>query len=150
MADVDNGPWGTGSTEPYPGCPCGDPDPTHSHNLPTADFIIKDSGKREEFAGGMLRDTTEGKIDYTLALDGPMFKRYAIHLTKGAAKYGKRNWLKAQGDEEYYRAKESALRHFLQWFWDERDEDHASAVFFNINECEYIREKHDPSPDFLR
>lgn len=106
-----------------------------------SDFTIKDSGKREEFAGGMLRDITEGKTDYTLILDGPMFKRWAEHLTKGAKKYGKRNWLLAQGREEYDRAKESALRHFLQWYWDELDEDHASAVYFNINEAEMLKPK---------
>lgn len=105
------------------------------------EFVIKDSGKRETFSGGMQRDTTEGKIDYTLVLDGPMFKRWAIHLTNGAKKYDKRNWMKADGKVEYDRAKESALRHFLQWYWDERDEDHASAVVFNMNEAEYILSK---------
>lgn len=109
-----------------------------------SDFVIKDSGKREEFSGGMLRDTTDGKIDYTLILDGPMFRRWAEHLTKGASKYGKRNWLKAHGQPEYDRAKESALRHFLQWFWNETDEDHASAVFFNINEAELLKPKLNP------
>lgn len=104
------------------------------------DFLIKDSGKRQEFAGGMVRDTTEGKTNYALVLDGPMFVRWAIHLTKGALKYAKRNWMLARGDEEYERAKESALRHFIQWYQGDRDEDHAAAVFFNINEAEYIRD----------
>lgn len=105
------------------------------------DFIIKDSGKRDEFAGGMVRDTTEGKINYALTADGPMLKRWAQHLTTGAKKYAVRNWMKAEGKEEYNRAKESAFRHFMQWYYDERDEDHASAVIFNINEAEYVREK---------
>lgn len=105
------------------------------------EFVIKDSGKRDEFAGGMVRDTTEGKINYALIADGPMLKRWAIHMTKGATKYTKRNWMKAQGQEEYDRAKESAFRHFLQWYFGERDEDHASAVIFNINEAEYVFEK---------
>lgn len=107
----------------------------------TPDFVVKDSGKREEFSGGMVRDTSEEKIDYTLALDGPMFKRYSAHLTKGAKKYGKGNWLKATGDVELRRFKESALRHFLQWYWGECDEDHASAAWFNINGAEYVKEK---------
>lgn len=104
-------------------------------------FVIKDSGKREEFAGGMVRDTTEGKINYALIADGPMLKRWAQHLTTGAKKYAARNWMKAQGQEEYDRAKESAFRHFMQWYYGERDEDHASAVIFNINEAEYVRDK---------
>ena len=104
-------------------------------------FQIKDSGVRDEFSGGMVRDTTEGKINYALIADGPMLKRLAIHLTNGAKKYAKRNWMKAQGQEEYDRAKESAFRHFMQWYQDERDEDHRAAVIFNINEAEYIRDK---------
>lgn len=89
----------------------------------------------------MLRDTTEGKIDYTLILDGPMLKRWAEHLTKGAKKYGKRNWLKGTGQEEYSRARESALRHLFQWLAGDVDEDHASAVFFNINQAEELKRK---------
>ena len=102
-------------------------------------FIVKDSGKRIKFAGGMVRDVTDDKIDYTLILDGPMIKRFAAHLTKGAVKYSKRNWMKAKGSEELERFKESALRHFLQWFWSEEDEDHAAAVYFNINCAEYVK-----------
>jgi Domain of unknown function (DUF5664) len=104
-------------------------------------FQIKDSGKREQYDSGMVRDTAENKSDYTMVLDGPMFERWAIHLVKGAIKYAKRNWMKASGDAEYNRFKESALRHFLQWFRGERDEDHAAAVFFNINGAEYVQEK---------
>lgn len=104
-------------------------------------FEVKDSGKREEFAGGMVRDTAEGKTDYSLILDGPMFWRWAVHMTKGAIKYAKRNWMKASGEEEAARFKESALRHFLQWYRGDTDEDHASAVYFNINGYEYLKEK---------
>ena len=106
-------------------------------------FEVKDSGKREVFDSGMTRDTTEGKVDFGLALDGPMFARWAVHLTKGAKKYAKRNWMKASGDAEYERFKESALRHFLQWYRGDRDEDHAAAVYFNINGAEYTKEKID-------
>ena len=105
----------------------------------TDQFEIKDSGKREQFSSGMVRDTATDKIDYTLILDGPMFDRWAVHLTNGAKKYAKRNWMKAAGDAEYERFRESALRHLLQWFRGERDEDHAAAVFFNINGAEYVR-----------
>lgn len=106
-------------------------------------FIIKDSGKREAFASGMVRDTADDKTDYSLALDGPMFDRWAVHLTKGAKKYAKRNWMKASGEEEYNRFKESALRHFLQWYRGDRDEDHAAAIYFNVNGAEYTKEKID-------
>ena len=112
---------------------------TIKHKCPGT-FKIKDSGEREVSASGMQRDTTKGKTDYTLVLDGPMFDRLADHLTKGALKYDKRNWMKATGQEELERFRESALRHFLQWFRGETDEDHAAAVFFNINGVEYVKE----------
>jgi hypothetical protein len=108
---------------------------------PSDNFIIKDSGQRMQFISGMVRDVTEGKIDYTLALDGPMFKRLADHLTKGAKKYAKRNWMRAAGQAEADRFRESALRHFLQWLNGDIDEDHAAAVFFNINGAEYVKER---------
>lgn len=104
-------------------------------------FVVKDSGERKEFDSGMVRDVTEGKTDYSLALDGPMFELWAVHLTKGAAKYDKRNWMKATGDEERDRFRESALRHFIQWYRGDSDEDHAAAVFFNINGSEYVKGK---------
>ena len=109
-------------------------------------FEVKDSGKRESFSSGMVRDTADDKIDYTLALDGPMFKRLARHLTLGAKKYSKRNWMQATGDAEAARFRESAVRHFIQWLDGESDEDHAAAVLFNINGYEYVREKQQPGP----
>lgn len=104
-------------------------------------MMIKDSGKREHFEGGMVRDTAEGKVDYLLTRDGPMYERWAAHLTAGARKYTKRNWMRASGVLELTRAKESALRHFEQWLRGDTDEDHAAAVFFNINQVEYVLEK---------
>ncbi len=102
-------------------------------------FIIKDSGQRQSFDSGMVRDTQAGKTLWSLVFDGPMLRRWAEHLTKGAVKYAARNWMKASGDEEYERFKESALRHFVQWFLGDEDEDHAAAVFFNINGAEYVK-----------
>ena len=65
-------------------------------------FTIKDSGKRQ-IRVGMVRDVTAGKIDYSLALDGPMFDRVAAHLTNACSKYPKRNWMLADSWEEYHR-----------------------------------------------
>jgi hypothetical protein len=104
-------------------------------------FTIKDSGERQEFASGMVRDVTEGKTDYTLILDGPMFNRWAIHLTKGAKKYAKRNWMQANGQVELDRFRESALRHLIAWMEGHTDEDHAAATFFNINGAEYVKQQ---------
>lgn len=86
----------------------------------------------------MVRDVTTDKVNYLLIFDGPMLDRWAIHLTKGANKYAPRNWMLARGEEEYQRFRESATRHFRQWLRGDADEDHASAVFFNINGKEYV------------
>lgn len=104
-------------------------------------FQVKDSGEREQYKSGMQRDVSAGKTDYSLVFDGPMFERWAEHLTKGAKKYNKRNWMLANGDKELERFKESALRHFIQWYRGEIDEDHAAAVFFNINGSEYVKSR---------
>lgn len=88
----------------------------------------------------MVRDTNEDKIEWSLTRDGPMYRRWAKHLTSGAKNYGKRNWMLASGRDEMIRAQESAVRHFEQWFSGETDEDHAAAVIFNINLYEYVKE----------
>lgn len=145
-------------------------------------FETKDSGKREEFTSGMVRDTQEGKLRVDVALDGPiaadvfrddvlfsafnhwyqfggtkfgaevihfiaqregglvsLFERYAGLMTRGAQKYSARNWMKATGEAEYERFMASASRHFLQYIRGDEDEDHAAAVWFNINGAEYVR-----------
>lgn len=106
-----------------------------------AEFSVLDSGAREQFDSGMVRDTAKDKIRYDLVFDGPMFKRWAIHLTKGAKKYSPRNWLKADGEAELDRFRESAIRHFHQWLEGETTEDHLAAVFFNLNGFEMVKEK---------
>lgn len=107
-------------------------------------FSIKDSGARHQFESGSLRDTTEGKVEYSNVLHGPMFQRWAEHLTKAKAKYpdvrpGVPNWTLINTEEELARYRESALRHFIQWFRGDMDEDHAAAVFFGVNGAEYVK-----------
>jgi hypothetical protein len=109
-------------------------------------FEVKDSGSRQEFDSGMVRDTQDGKIDYTVVLDGPMLDRWAEHLTKAKQKYpdirpGVANWTLAAGEEELVRFRKSAFRHFRQWLRGDSDEDHAAAVIFNLNGYEYVKEK---------
>lgn len=106
-------------------------------------FGLKDSGVREQFTSGMQRDTAKDKIDYSLIFDGPLLKRWATHLTKGAQKYDRRNWMKATGQAELERFRASAARHFAQWMAGECDEDHAAAVVFNMNGAEYVKDRLD-------
>lgn len=104
-------------------------------------FTVKDSGKRQELGNG-VRDTEDGKTDYTLIFDGPMYDRWAEHLTKGAKKYAARNWLGFKSDPvaATERAKRSLARHVRQYMRGDTDEDHGAAIFFNINVIEYLRE----------
>lgn len=104
-------------------------------------FITKDSGERKEFKSGMVRDTAQNKTLWHLVASGPMLKRWAELLTRGAQKYSADNWMKAEGEEEYNRFKESAFRHFMQWYNSDTDEDHGAAVIFNINGAEYVNGK---------
>ncbi len=107
-----------------------------------AKFKTKDSGKRKEFESGMVRDTEDNKPRYDLVYF-PMFKRWAELMDRGAKKYGKRNWEKANGEEELDRFRASAFRHFIQWLDNEQDEDHAAAVFFNISGAEMVKNKNE-------
>lgn len=107
-------------------------------------YETKDSGKRQEYASGMRRDLQDGKPDFSLLLaeipyDEQMLTRWAALMTRGAEKYGRRNWQMANSTEELERFKASAFRHFVQWISGEDDEDHAAAVFFNINAAEYVK-----------
>lgn len=108
--------------------------------LPDVGFVTKDSGKRQEFSTGMRRDVTDGKERYDL-LDLPMLKRWAGLMARGAAKYGEHNWKLASTEEELNRFKQSAIRHFYQWFEGQTDEDHAAAIFFNVAGAEMVKAK---------
>ena len=93
----------------------------------------------------MKRDIQEGKPRYDLCVplgdSDNMLKRWAELMERGAKKYGERNWELARTQEELVRFKASAFRHFMQWFNGELDEDHASAVFFNIQAYEHTKNK---------
>lgn len=107
-----------------------------------SEYVVNDSGERQEYASGMRRDTQEGKPDYTL-IPSAILTRWAAHMTRGAAKYGRSNWELANSEDELLRFKASAFRHFIQWLDGEGDldvaEDHAAAVFFNIAAAEYVK-----------
>jgi hypothetical protein len=113
-------------------------------------FTVKDGGGRELFASGMVREPVGGKTNYLRIVDGPMFDRWAQHLTKGAVKYpdvtpGVANWTLATGEAEYHRFRQSAFNHFRAWLRGDTDEDHAAGVFFNINGAEFVKERFKPN-----
>ena len=102
------------------------------------DFIVEDNGDRQVFDSGMVRDTTEGKVNFDLLwvngipYDQQPMTRFAEHMTKGASKYGERNFEKANGWDEFKRFVESTGRHFNLWRCGENKEDHLAAVMFNV------------------
>jgi hypothetical protein len=108
-------------------------------------FKTKDSGARTTYDTGMQRDVTTGKPRWDLVapegvpLESTMGYRHAMLMARGAEKYGDRNWEKARTDAELARFKQSAYRHFMQWYHGELDEDHASAVYFNIAGAEFVQ-----------
>ena len=105
-------------------------------------FETTDSGERLKYQSGMVRDISKDKPRFDLLIpEGIPYKeqmltRFADLMQRGAQKYTARNWEKAEGPEELARFKESALRHLIQWFCGETDEDHAAAVWFNITAYE--------------
>lgn len=103
-------------------------------------FTTRDSGKREHFDSGMVRDTADGKPRYDL-IPEPMLTRWAELMERGAKKYGENNWLFANSEAEMNRFRASAWRHFVAWSRGDTDEDHAVAVFYNISAYEYVRAK---------
>ncbi len=115
-------------------------------------FETKDSGAREQYDSGMVRDTQDGKPRFDLLIlrgipyREQMLTRDAELLARGAQKYGERNFEKAQGKEELERYHSSALRHLMQWIAGETDEDHAAAVRFNIQAGEMVKYKMRQTP----
>lgn len=105
-------------------------------------FVTLDSGERVDYPSGMRRDTDAGKPRYDL-IPRPMLTRLAGLYARGAVKYGDENWTLANSDAEVDRFKASAFRHFMQWLEGHDDEDHASAVVFNVFAAETIQAKLD-------
>lgn len=108
---------------------------------------LKTSGGRKQFSTGMVRDIDDNKprFDLISPLDIPydeqILTRWAKHMAKGAKHYSERNWELSATKEEYYGFRKSALRHFMQWFYGQEDEDHAVAVMFNITGAERLKYK---------
>lgn len=104
------------------------------------EFTTKDSGQREQFSTGMVRDVQKGKPRFDLTWK-PLYWRWAELMGRGAEKYGENNWMKAATTEEMNRFKASAERHLQQYLRGDTDEDHAAAVIFNLAGAEYVREQ---------
>ena len=89
---------------------------------------VKDSGVNEEFSTGSIRDTQEGKGRFDLIAPYAML-RIAQHYENGAIRYNPRNWELGQPLSRYL---DSAERHLTKIKMGLEDEDHPSALCWNI------------------
>lgn len=89
--------------------------------------MIKDSGTRQEFTTGSVRDTSSGKGRFDLMPFLPI-ENLAKHYEEGIGKYGERNWEKGQPLRNFL---DSASRHLAKFMAGMRDEDHLSACEWN-------------------
>lgn len=92
----------------------------------TFDKVV-DSGKRQEFGTGAVRDTQEGKGRFDL-LPYYAITRLAQHFENGAKKYQDENWRHGIPLRRYL---DSILRHAFKFLGGSQDEDHLSAVMWN-------------------
>lgn len=93
-----------------------------------SDYITKDTGKRESFDSGAVRDVRQGKGRYDL-ISFLALSRIAGVYERGAAKYDDRNWEKGM---PIGRTLDSALRHIGQYITGEDDEDHLAQAAWNL------------------
>ena len=90
---------------------------------------MQDSGKRETFASGAVRDTDDGKPRPELI--SPFATEKLAHwLRLGAEKYAPRNW---EAGISLNRCLASALRHLMKYQQGVQDgEDHLTAAYCNL------------------
>jgi hypothetical protein len=121
-------------------------------------FELKDSGQRQEFGTGAVRDIDDNKPKFSL-LPVHALSRVAMHFTRGREKYppdkkeGERipieNWRRGIDTS---RSMDSLLRHAFAYLSGARDEDHLAAVIVNalfIMETEHMVELGILSPELL-
>jgi hypothetical protein len=89
---------------------------------------VKDSGERQQFVTGAVRDAQTGKGMPHLLPTHALF-RLALHFENGAKKYGPNNWRKGIPLSRYL---DSCFRHWCAVRDGLHDEDHCAAVMWNI------------------
>jgi hypothetical protein len=88
---------------------------------------LKDSGKREKFPTGAIREPNLGRGRYDL-ISPIALRALAIHYERGAKKYTDRNWEKGLPLSRHLN---SAMRHLQDFLEGDRSEDHLSACSWN-------------------
>lgn len=94
------------------------------------DYQTKSSadGSKDTFSTGYQRDNSTGKGAYDLL---PFFAldRDAKLYERGAAKYGRDNWMKGA---PFSRTMQSVIRHICQYMRGDRSEDHLAAARWGL------------------
>lgn len=112
------------------------------------DFVVKDSGKRQEFNTGAIRDDQENKGRFDL-IPPIVEERLAKHYESGAKKYGDNNFRLGMPIKRYI---DSARRHINKYRMGMVDEDHLIAAIWNlaaIVETEFLVDLGFLKPDLL-
>lgn len=89
---------------------------------------MHDSGERQSFGSGCVRDTAENKPRPDL-ISPFALERVGEWLGAGALKYDERNWEKGM---PISRCVASMERHIIKWKQGLTDEDHLAAIATNV------------------
>lgn len=90
--------------------------------------MLKDSGTREQFNTGAVRDAAEGKGRFDLL---PFYglRIVAQQMEAGAKKYSERNWEKGMPLSRFSNSADNHLHKFIAGF---DDEPHLAAAIWNL------------------
>ena len=91
------------------------------------DIVMHDSGNRENFNTGAVRDTASDKPRPDL-ISPFAEERVGQWLRLGAVKYAERNWERGIPNS---RCLASLRRHVMRYQQGDKSEDHLAAVIFN-------------------
>jgi len=100
------------------------------------EYVTKDSGERDEYESGMVRDTRSDKGRYDLVTPIAM-RRLAQLYERGAKKYADRNWEKGAPTSRFI---DSALRHIFNYMEGQREEDNLASAAWNLFAVMHIEE----------
>lgn len=89
---------------------------------------MRDSGERQVHESGAYREPQNGRPRYDL-IPVEALLGWARWMAQGAEKYSDRNWEKGMPISRY---EASAYRHLAEYMLGDRQEDHLSAILFNI------------------
>lgn len=110
--------------------------------------------KVTQFKSGAYRDSQDGKEDYIETISWSALKRYAQFMTGKKKRYGEGNFKKGIIDSSY---EQSLVRHLQKYLSNkyengnvEADDDHLSAMIFNIFGLMHNEEQRKINPDYAK